>query len=68
MRHALRCTVPLAFGLFVLATSASAECAWVLWGLECPVVSRARRRGRSTRKPQAPKPLSQWSVWCQPAG
>ena len=32
MRHALRCTVPLAFGLFVLATSASAECAWVLWG------------------------------------
>ena len=30
MRHALRCTVPLAFGLFVLATSASAECAWML--------------------------------------
>jgi hypothetical protein len=31
MRHTLRCTVPLAFGLFLLATSASAECAWVLW-------------------------------------
>jgi hypothetical protein len=34
MRHVLRCTVPLAFGLFVLATSVSAECAWVLWVLE----------------------------------
>jgi hypothetical protein len=31
MRHTLRGTVPLAFGFFLLATSASAECAWVLW-------------------------------------
>jgi hypothetical protein len=34
MRHTLRCTVPLAFGLFLLATSVSAECAWVLWVLD----------------------------------
>ncbi len=34
MRHTLRWTAPLAFGFFVLATSASAECAWVLWVLD----------------------------------
>ena len=34
MRHTLRWTVPLALGLFLLATSASAECAWVLWVLD----------------------------------
>jgi hypothetical protein len=44
MRHTLRCAVPLAFGLFVLATSASAEGAWVLWGTLV-----------SGRDPRAPK-------------
>jgi hypothetical protein len=34
VRHTLRCTAPLAFGLLVLVPSASAECAWVLWVLE----------------------------------